>query len=243
MSGGSRSSFREDNANGARAKSEGSIPITGDLVRCYSDYMHEEYGELDSDYVFVNLWAGRIGQPMSSDGGRRPGAPHPREGRVSFHAAHARHTYVTLAMRGKVPLEVISRLVTHTRSRRRAARTCILRLRICARRWRRPGCSSRSGSCCEARARDRERAAVSMTSRWPVGQLPWAEVLAAARAPGVHGRAYSSRARGADPVRPRVRGRRLPAARQLTAWPRRRALAVHHPSASEWISRRPPGAG
>jgi integrase/recombinase XerD len=34
--------FREDNANGARAKSEGSIPITGDLARCYADYMHEE---------------------------------------------------------------------------------------------------------------------------------------------------------------------------------------------------------
>ena len=105
--------FREDNANGARAKSEGSIPITGDLVRCYSDYMHEEYGELDSDYVFVNLWAGRIGQPMSSDAiadlVRRTRA------KVGFHfTPHMlRHTYVTVAMRGKVPLEVISRLVTH----------------------------------------------------------------------------------------------------------------------------------
>ncbi len=28
---------RDDNANGARAKSEGSIPIGGELVRCYSD--------------------------------------------------------------------------------------------------------------------------------------------------------------------------------------------------------------
>jgi len=55
-----------ENANGARAKSEGSIPITGELVRCYSDYMHDEYGDLDSDYVFVNLWAGRVGQPMNA---------------------------------------------------------------------------------------------------------------------------------------------------------------------------------
>ena len=105
--------FREGNANGARAKSEGSIPITGELVRCYSDYMHVEYGELDSDYVFVNLWAGRIGRPMSSEAVadlvRRTRA------KVGFHfTPHMlRHTYVTLAMRGKVPLEVISRLVTH----------------------------------------------------------------------------------------------------------------------------------
>jgi integrase/recombinase XerD len=102
-----------ENANGARAKSEGSIPITGELVRCYSDYMHEEYGDLDSDYVFVNLWAGRIGQPMSSnavaDLVRRTRA------KVGFHfTPHMlRHTYATLALRGKVPVEVISRLVTH----------------------------------------------------------------------------------------------------------------------------------
>ena len=104
---------REDNANGARAKSEGSIPITGELVRCYSDYMHEEYGDLDSDYVFVNLWAGRIGQPMNAATVaalvRRTRA---RVG-FSFTPHMLRHTYVTLAMRGKVPLEVVSRLVTH----------------------------------------------------------------------------------------------------------------------------------
>jgi integrase len=27
--------------------------------------MHEEYGELDSDYLFVNLWGGRVGRPMT----------------------------------------------------------------------------------------------------------------------------------------------------------------------------------
>jgi integrase/recombinase XerD len=105
---------REDNANGARAKSEGSIPITGDLVRCYSDYMHEEYGELGSDYVFVNLWAGRIGHPMTD----ATVADLVRRTRVKvgfrFTPHMLRHTYVTLAMRGKVPLEIISRLVTHT---------------------------------------------------------------------------------------------------------------------------------
>ncbi len=27
--------------------------------------MHEEYGDLDADHVFVNLWEGRIGHPLS----------------------------------------------------------------------------------------------------------------------------------------------------------------------------------
>ena len=57
---------REDNRNGARGKGgQGSVPVTGELVRCYSDYMHEEYGALDSDYIFVNLWGGQIGRAMS----------------------------------------------------------------------------------------------------------------------------------------------------------------------------------
>ena len=52
---------RDDNANGARAKLRrpAVIPLSAPLVRLYSDYMHSEYGEIDSDYVFVNLWSGR----------------------------------------------------------------------------------------------------------------------------------------------------------------------------------------
>lgn len=42
----------------------GSVPISGELVRLHSDYMHDEYGELDSDYVFVHLRAGHLGRPM-----------------------------------------------------------------------------------------------------------------------------------------------------------------------------------
>ncbi|MGH3468955.1 MAG: tyrosine-type recombinase/integrase [Thermocrispum sp.] len=34
-------------------------------MRLYADYLHEEYGDLDSDYVFVNLWGRPHGHPMS----------------------------------------------------------------------------------------------------------------------------------------------------------------------------------
>ena len=54
---------RTDNANGARAKTStvNALPVSSALVRLYSDYMHTEYGGLDSDYVFVNLWGRRSG--------------------------------------------------------------------------------------------------------------------------------------------------------------------------------------
>lgn len=57
---------RRDNANGARAKTldTHTIPISPGLVRLYSSYMFEEYGDCESDYVFVNLFAAPYGSPL-----------------------------------------------------------------------------------------------------------------------------------------------------------------------------------
>jgi site-specific recombinase XerD len=55
-----------ENANGARAKSGGrTVPVGPELIRLYADYLHEEYGGIDSDYVFVNIWARPRGQAWS----------------------------------------------------------------------------------------------------------------------------------------------------------------------------------
>jgi integrase/recombinase XerD len=50
---------RADNANRALAKLREAavIPVSTPLVRLYSEYMHAEYGDIDCDYVFVNLFA------------------------------------------------------------------------------------------------------------------------------------------------------------------------------------------
>ena len=55
-----------DNANGARAKSGGrTVPVGPELIRLYADYLHEEYGGIDSDHVFVNIWAEPKGHAWS----------------------------------------------------------------------------------------------------------------------------------------------------------------------------------
>ena len=55
-----------ENANGARAKSGGrTVPVGPELIRLYADYLHEEYGGVDSDYVFINIWAEPKGQAWS----------------------------------------------------------------------------------------------------------------------------------------------------------------------------------
>ena len=59
-----------ENANGARAKSGGrTVPVGAELIRLYADYLHGEYGGIDSDYVFVNLWAQPRGQAWSYPAG------------------------------------------------------------------------------------------------------------------------------------------------------------------------------
>ena len=55
------------NVNRARAKGAGErqVPVSARVIRHYADYLHGEYGDLDSDYVFVNLWSGPIGSPLT----------------------------------------------------------------------------------------------------------------------------------------------------------------------------------
>ncbi len=105
----------------ARARSKGgargSVPVPGELVRLHSDYMHEEYGELDSDFVFVNLWEGQIGRPLSYAAVDKLVRRTRR--RVGFHFTphQLRHTFATLAYRDGVALEVIGTVLTHRSSR------------------------------------------------------------------------------------------------------------------------------
>ena len=59
-----------ENANGARAKSGGrTVPVGGELIRLYGDYLHEEYGGIDSDHVLVNIWAEPKGHEVGVSGG------------------------------------------------------------------------------------------------------------------------------------------------------------------------------
>jgi integrase/recombinase XerD len=55
------------NDNRARAKAGicRTIPASAELMRLYADYLTHEYGSLDCDYVFVNLWSPPVGRPWT----------------------------------------------------------------------------------------------------------------------------------------------------------------------------------
>jgi integrase len=105
---------REDNANRARGKrGRGWVPITTELVRLHSDYMHEEYGDVDSDYGFVNLWGGRVGHAMTYQSVHEVVLRTRRIVGFDFTPHMFRHTYATAVRRGGVPIEIVSKLLCH----------------------------------------------------------------------------------------------------------------------------------
>jgi integrase/recombinase XerD len=109
---------RAGNANGARAKLRETavIPVSVPLVRLYSEYMHAEYGGIDSDYVFVNLFGGRVGEPLAYPSAHRLiGRIASRTG-IGFTAHMLRHTHATELIRAGVPIEIVARLLTHRSS-------------------------------------------------------------------------------------------------------------------------------
>lgn len=109
---------RRDNANGARAKTleEHAIPISSGLVRLYSGYMFEEYGDCDSDYVFVNLFAQPYGRPLTYQGVHQLVRRLRARTGIWFTLHMLRHSRATNLLRHGVGIDVVARLLTHRSS-------------------------------------------------------------------------------------------------------------------------------
>lgn len=103
------------NDNGARTKSRQgrSIPVSAELVRLYADYLHAEYGDLDCDYVFVNLWGAPYGRPLTYAAVYDLVRRLRRRTGIDFDPHWFRHTAATRMLRDGVPLEVVSKLLGH----------------------------------------------------------------------------------------------------------------------------------
>ncbi|MEU9167881.1 tyrosine-type recombinase/integrase [Streptomyces sp. NPDC048420] len=104
------------NDNRARAKSASprTVPVGAEIVRLYADYLHEEYGDLDSDYMFVNLWGGSYGHPLTYAAVYDLVLRIRRDTGIDFDPHWFRHTRATLLLRRKVPIEVVSTLLGHS---------------------------------------------------------------------------------------------------------------------------------
>jgi len=111
---------RDNNPNGARSKSKETymVPVSMDVASLYTDYVIDDLDALDSDtlpdFVFVNIWDGERGRPLTyasvNDLFRRLS----KKTGVGAHPHMLRHTRATEWIRGGMQLEVVQKLLGHS---------------------------------------------------------------------------------------------------------------------------------
>ncbi len=105
------------NDNGARVKrwKPRTVPAPAALFSGYGDYLDEEYGDLDSDFVFVNLWAPPRGHAMTYAAARDVLLRlRQRTGLDGFTFHHLRHTYATDLIRKGTDWAIVAHLLGHS---------------------------------------------------------------------------------------------------------------------------------
>jgi site-specific recombinase XerD len=91
-----------------------SIPVRDYLLLRYADYLDGEYGVLDNDFVFVNLWRGQRGAAMTYSAVDDLGDRLRRATGITGVIWHAlRHTFATRLLRSGVPIEAVAQLLGH----------------------------------------------------------------------------------------------------------------------------------
>ena len=111
---------RDDNVNNARAKTRYSyeLPVELPLLQLYTDYLTEDLNALEADflpdYVFVNLWEGEIGCPMTYASVMSLFRRLHKKTGIQVTPHMFRHTRATKWIRDdKLPLSTVSPLLGH----------------------------------------------------------------------------------------------------------------------------------
>jgi site-specific recombinase XerD len=104
---------RNDNRARSKSREQRTVPVSAELIRLWGDYLHSEYGDLDSDYVFVNLFAEPRGQALSYPAVYDLVLRLRKRTGIDFDPHWCRHTMATRALRNGIPIEVVSKLLGH----------------------------------------------------------------------------------------------------------------------------------
>jgi integrase len=108
---------RNDNANGVRAKTRNSyiVHVSKELMRLYSEYLINEYPEdISSDYVFINIWSGKVGHPIAYSTIQDLFRRLTKETGIEAHPHLLRHTHATELIRSGWDMSYVQKRLGHT---------------------------------------------------------------------------------------------------------------------------------
>ncbi len=108
---------RTDNANGVRAKSKDAyiVHISKDLMVLYADYLINEYPEdFESDYVFINIWEGQRGSPLTYSSVAALFRRLEKKTGIKAHPHLFRHTHATELIRQGWDMAQVQKRLGHT---------------------------------------------------------------------------------------------------------------------------------
>jgi len=104
---------RNDNRARAKAGISRAVPASAELMRLYADYLTREYGSLDSDYVFVNLWSRPYGRPWTYAAVYDLVLRLRERTGIDFGPHQYRHTYATWLLRRGAGMETVKGCLGH----------------------------------------------------------------------------------------------------------------------------------
>jgi integrase len=107
---------RNDNVNDAKVKTktERIVQVSGDLMRLYGRYIIDEYPDIDSDYVFVNIWKGEIGSPMRYSTVRGLFRSLKKKTSIDAYSHLLRHTHATDLIRSGMDMAYVQKRLGHS---------------------------------------------------------------------------------------------------------------------------------
>ena len=107
---------RDDNVNDAENKpnAERIVQASGDLMRLYGRYIVDEYPDVDSDYVFVNIWKGEVGFPMRYSTVRGLFKSLKKKTGIDAYAHLLRHTHATQLIRSGMDMSYVQKRLGHS---------------------------------------------------------------------------------------------------------------------------------
>ncbi|BDA70007.1 putative integrase/recombinase [Calothrix sp. PCC 7716] len=90
------------------------IPVNPELLQMYNNYLIYEYPEVESNYVFINIWSGEIGQPIHPKVINTIFSRLSKKTNIKVHPHLFRHTYATRLLKAGYSPDRVKHLLGHT---------------------------------------------------------------------------------------------------------------------------------